>query len=170
MARTIGVAVVALVIGFAIATVLHNYPKDVVTRHRFCVMCAEYEETYDEATIMGATHGRKERFGGPVRELLKPAVGEHEHRFTEWTTIHPTFGVPAENPYIEERVRAIQEIERSPRLIALLDTAMRNAPECTTRLLQLVIDPAYKVSPTVLLELEKERPWPERCTSIVPPD
>jgi hypothetical protein len=169
MGRTIGIAVIALVIGFAIATLLHNYPKDVVTRHRFCLVCAEYEETYDEATILGATHGHKEHFGGPVRELLAPAVGAHEHRFTEWTTIHPTFGVPAENPYIEERVRAIQEIERSPHTIALLDASMRNAPDCTIRLLQLVIDPAHKVSPTVLQQLDKELPWPERCTSIVPP-
>jgi hypothetical protein len=166
--RTIVIAVLAAVSGFAVATVLHNYPKDVVTRHRFCTVCAEYEETYDEGAILGATHGHKQRFGGAVRNLLTTAVGDHEHHFTEWATIHPTYGVPDENPYIAERIRVIEEMESQPHVIALLDTSMRNAPDCTIRLLQSIIDPAYKVSPQVLRQLDEERPWPERCTAIVP--
>ncbi len=161
-------ACIGAVVGFVVALLLHNYPKDVVTRHRYCLVCAEYEESHREGAILGAAHGEKHSFGGPVRNLLAPAVGEHEHRYTEWTTIHPTFGVPAEHPEIAERVRAIAEIESSPQLVSVLDQAMRNDRERTVSLLQRTIDPAVALPLSVIAQLDVDAPWPERWATVAP--
>ncbi len=165
-AATVIGALIGALIGFLVTALLFNYPKDVVTRHRFCQACAEYEETYDEGTILGAEHDSRQRFGGPVHELLASAVGEHDHRWTPWATIHPTFGVPPEHPEVAERARAIREIEGSPRLISVLDQAMRNDRERTVALVQRLIDPGRDASMAVLTELDRDEPWPQRWTAV----
>ena len=105
--KTRGIAFAAALFGFVIASLLHSYPKDVATRHRYCQVCAEYEETYEEGVIFGGEEGYKNG-GGAVRDLLAPAVGEHEHDYTEWATIFPTFGVEPEHPDVAQRAQAIR--------------------------------------------------------------
>jgi len=153
--------------GFVVATLLHNYPKDEVTRHRYCQLCAEYEETYREGVILGARTENKSLFGGPLRRLLAPSVGEHEHRYTEWATIFPTFGVPDEHPEVAERIRGIRELEESPQAISALEQAMRQDEERTTRLIQRLLDPAERLSMAVISPLERdELSWDERWAEV----
>jgi hypothetical protein len=153
--------------GFVVATLLDNYPKDQVTRHRYCLVCAEYEETYREGVILGARSENKSSFGGPLRRLLAPAVGEHEHRYTEWATIFPTFGVPEEHPRVAEKIRAIQELDASPQAISALEQAMRHDKERTIRLIQRLIDPAEGLSITVIMPLENAAlGWDERWAQV----
>jgi hypothetical protein len=153
--------------GFVGAMLLHSYPKDVVTRHRYCLVCAEYEETYRESVILGARTDSKSRFGGPLQRLLAPAVGEHEHRYTEWATIFPTFGVPEEHPEIAEKIRAIRELDESPQAISALEQAMRQDPQRTIRLIQRLIDPAEGLSITVIMPLQNHQlGWDERWARV----
>lgn len=153
--------------GFVVAALLHNYPKDQVTRHRYCLVCAEYEETYREGVVLGAREENKSRFGGPLHRLLAPAVGEHEHRYTEWATIFPTFGVPEQHPAIAERIRAIRELDDSPQAISALEQAMRNDQARTIRLIQRLIDPAEALSLTVLMPLQNHQlGWDERWARV----
>jgi hypothetical protein len=153
--------------GFVVAALLHNYPKDQVTRHRYCQLCAEYEETYREGVILGAHTGNKSRFGGPLRRLLAQSVGEHEHRYTEWATIFPTFGVPAEHPEIADRIRGIRELDESPQAISALEQAMRQDEARTTRLIQRLIDPAEGLSLDVISPLTRnELSWDERWAQV----
>lgn len=153
--------------GFVVATLLHNYPKDQVTRHRYCLVCAEYEETYREGVVLGARTEDKSRFGGALHRLLAPAVGEHEHRYTAWATIFPTFGVPTEHPEVAEKIRAIQELDDSPQAISALEQAMRQDPARTTRLIQRLIDPAEGLSITVIMPLQQHQlGWDERWAQV----
>jgi hypothetical protein len=153
--------------GFVVATLLHNYPKDVVTRCRYCQLCAEYEETYREGVILGARTENKSRFGGPLQRLLAQSVGEHEHRYTEWATIFPTFGVPDEHPEVAERIRGIRELEDDPHAISALEQAMRQDEERTTRLIQRLIDPAEGLSMTVISPLERNTlSWDDRWAQV----
>lgn len=146
---------------------LHNYPKDEVTRHRYCQLCAEYEESYREGVILGTRTEDKTLFGGPLRRLLAPSVGEHEHRYTEWATIFPTFGVPEEHPEVAERIRGIRELEASPQAISALEQAMRQDEERTTRLIQRLLDPADALSITVISPLQREElSWDERWALV----
>jgi hypothetical protein len=153
--------------GFVVATLLHNYPKDQVTRHRYCQRCAEYEETYREGVILGARTESKSRFGGPLHRLLAPSVGEHEHHYTEWATIFPTFGVPNEHPEIAEQTREIRELEDDPHAISALEQAMRQDEARTTRLIQRLIDPAEGLTKTVIMPLMRnELSWDERWAQV----
>lgn len=153
--------------GFVVAALLHSYPKDHVTRHRYCQLCAEYEETYREGVILGARSENKSLFGGPLRRLLAPSVGEHEHRYTEWATIYPTFGVPEEHPEIAERIRGIRELEASPHAISALAQAMRQDAAWTTRVIQRYLDPAGGLSLAVFSPLERnELSWEERFAQV----
>ncbi len=153
--------------GFIVAALLHAYPKDQVTRHRYCQLCAEYEETYREGVILGARTENKSRFGGPLQRLLAPSIGEHEHRYTEWATIFPTFGVPDEHPEVAERIRGIRELEEDPHAISALEQAMRQDEARATRLIQRLIDPAEKLSMTVIMPLERnELSWDERWGQV----
>ena len=153
--------------GFVVATLLHNYPKHQVTRHRYCQLCAEYEESYREGVILGARTDDKSRFGGPLRRLLAQSVGEHEHRYTEWATIFPTFGVPDEHPEVAERIRGIRELEDDPYAISALEQAMRQDEARTTRLIQRIIDPAEGLSITVISPLMRdELSWDERWAQV----
>lgn len=153
--------------GFVVATLLHSYPKDEVTRHRYCQLCAEYEETYHEGVILGARTESKSRFGGPLRRLLAQSVGEHEHRYTEWATIFPTFGVPNEHPEVAERIRGIRELEASPQAISALEQAMRQDEARTTRLIQRLLDPAEGLSLAVIAPLGRdELGWDERWAAV----
>jgi hypothetical protein len=153
--------------GFVVATLLHSYPKDHVTRHRYCQLCAEYEETYREGVILGARADGKSRFGGPLQRLLAQSVGEHEHRYTEWATIFPTFGVPAEHPEVADRIRSIRELDESPHAISALEQAMRQDEERTTRLIQRLIDPAEGLSMAVIMPLQRDDlSWDERWAQV----
>lgn len=153
--------------GFVVATLLHSHPKDEVTRHRYCQLCAEYEETYHEGVILGARTESKSRFGGPLRRLLAQSVGEHEHRYTEWATIFPTFGVPNEHPEVAERIRGIRELEASPHAISALEQAMRQDEARTTRLIQRLLDPAEGLSLAVIAPLGRdELGWDERWAAV----
>lgn len=153
--------------GFVVATLLHNYPKDQVTRHRYCLRCTAYEETYREGVILGARTEDASRVGGPLHRLLAPSVGEHEHRYTEWATIFPTFGVSNEHPEVAERIRGIRELEDDPHAISALEQAMRQDQARTTRLIQRLIDPAEGLPMTVIMPLVRsELSWDERWAQV----
>lgn len=164
--KTLGIALAAAIGGFVLAALLHAYPKDVATRHRYCQLCAAHEETYEEAVILGATKGYKQG-GGPLRDLLGPVVGEHAHDYTEWATIFPTFGIEPEHPGVAQRIKAIGVLEDSARTISILEQAMRNDPEHATRVVQALLDPAIPAERTasVLHALGRDAPWPERWTA-----
>jgi hypothetical protein len=152
--------------GFVVAALLHNYPKDQVTRHRYCQVCGEYEETYSEGVILGARSGHKQLFNGPVGRLLKEAVGDHEHRYSEWATIFPTFGVPQEHPEIGEEVLQMRAMDDDPHAIAALEQAMRNDKDRTVKLIQRILDPAAGVSTTVVMPLEQAGTWEEKWAKV----
>jgi hypothetical protein len=166
--KTVSVALVAAIVGFVLSSLLHAYPKDVATRHRYCQLCAAYEETYEEGVILGGERGSKYEMGGALHDLLGPAVGEHEHDYTEWATIFPTFGVEAEHPEVAQRAQAIRVLDDSARAISTLEQAMRNDPDRTTRVVQALLDPATTAQHTadVLFALDRDAPWPERWTAV----
>lgn len=156
-----------VVVGFVVAMLLHSYPKDQVTRHRYCLVCAEYEETYREGVVLGARSEDKSRFGGPLHNLLVPAVGEHEHHYTEWATIFPTFGVPTAHPEVADEIREIRELETNPAAISALEQAMRRDQARTTRLIQRLIDPAQRLPFTVIMPLQRDDlGWNERWAQV----
>jgi hypothetical protein len=132
--------IAGVVVGGVVATLLHNYPKDVVTRHRYCQVCATHEETYHEGVILG---GRQAHSTGPglLGSLLRGPTGEHEHRFTQWATVFPTFGVPAESPEVADRIFIIKQIDEDPRMVSGLEQALRSDEQRTVKLIQRVIDP-----------------------------
>jgi hypothetical protein len=134
-------AVSGLLVGGVVATLLHNYPKDVVTRHRFCHQCAAYEETYSEGVILGGRTDHKVDMTGPIAQLLREPVGEHEHRYSEWTTIFPTFGVPPEHPELARRVADLRALEGQPYVMSGLAQAMRADEARTVKLLQRLLAP-----------------------------
>lgn len=153
--------------GFVVAALLHNYPKDQATRHRYCRICAEYEETYREGVILGGRTETSLLSGGPLRRLLAPSVGEHEHHYTEWATIHPTFGVPVEHPEVAERIRVIRELEQDPHAISALAQAMRHDEARTIRLMQRLIDPDEGLSMGVISPLGQDAlRWDERWARV----
>lgn len=153
--------------GFVVASLLHNYPKDQVTRHRHCTVCAAREETYREGVIMGARQESKSGSFGPLARLLREAVGEHEHRYTEWATIFPTHGVPEEHPEIAAQVLQLRDIEDNPHVISALEQALHQDRDRTVKLLQRLYDPAQKTPFAALKELtQDEVPWPERWARI----
>lgn len=162
--KTVGVALASAIVGFVVSSLLHAYPKDVATRHRYCQLCAAHEETYEEGVILGAERGSKQNMGGPLHDLLGPAVGEHEHAYTEWATIFPTFGVEAEHPDVARRSQAIRELEDSARAISTLEQAMRRDPERATSVIQGLLDPKTTAQRTanVLQALDRDATWPER--------
>lgn len=149
---TLLAGVAGVVVGGVVATLLHNYPKDVTTRHRYCQVCASHEETYHEGVILG---GRQEHSTGPglLGSLLRGPTGEHEHRFTQWATVFPTFGVPAESPEVASRIFVIKQIEEDPWMVAGLERALRSDELRTVRLIQRVIDPNGGLPLTVLTPL-----------------
>lgn len=132
-------AVSGLLIGGVVATLLHNYPKDVTTRHRYCQVCAAYEETYREGVILGGRSDHKVDMTGPVGQLLRDPVGAHEHRYSEWTTIFPTFGAPPERPELASKVLDLRAAEDQPYVMSGLAQAMRVDPERTVTLLQRLL-------------------------------
>lgn len=153
--------------GFVVAALLHNYPKDQVTRHRYCQLCAEYEQTYREGVILGGRSETIEMAAGPLRRLLASSVGEHEHHYTEWATIHPTFGVPIEHPEVAERARSIRELERNPHAISAIEQAMQHDEARTTQLIQRFLDPTGGLSMAVISPLERdELSWDERWALV----
>jgi hypothetical protein len=161
---------VGLAAGAAITALLFSYPKSVVARHRYCLDCAAFEETYDEHVVLGATHSQRLDHG-PLGSLLGNAPGtEHEHRFTEWTTIFPTFGAPAEHPELARRVTSIRQLEKDAHAISLLEQAVRNDRGRGTRLIQRLIaaDSAVMpaVMPAVIRALDRDAPWPERWAAV----
>lgn len=147
-------AISGLVVGGLVATLLHNYPKDVTTRHRYCQVCAAYEQTYHEGVILGARQDHMVDMTGPIGQLLREPVGEHAHRYTEWTTIFPTFGVPPENPELARKVADLRALEDAPFVISGLAQAMRADKDRTVKLLQRILDPNGP-SPGALIPLER---------------
>jgi hypothetical protein len=164
--KTLGITLAGAIGGFVVAALLHAYPKDIATRHRYCQLCAEHEETYEEGVILGGTKGYKQG-GGPLHDLLGPVVGEHEHDYTEWATIFPTFGVEPEHPDVAQRIGAIGVLEGSARSISILEQAMRDDPDHAGRVVQALLDPAITAQRTnaVLHALGRDAPWPERWTA-----
>jgi len=134
-------AVSGLLVGGVVATLLHNYPKDVVTRHRFCHECAVYEETYREGVILGGRTDHKVDMTGPIAQLLREPVGAHEHRYSEWTTIFPTFGAPLEHPELANQVADLRALEGQPYVMSGLAQAMRADKARTVKLLQRLLAP-----------------------------
>lgn len=134
-------AVSGLLVGGVVATLLHNYPKDVTTRHRYCQLCAAHEQTYSEGVILGGRTDHSVGVTGPVGQLLREPVGEHEHHYSEWTTIFPTFGVPPENPELARRVLELRALEDQPYVISGLAQAMRADQPRTVKLLQRLLEP-----------------------------
>ena len=158
-------SVVGFIAGFIVAWVLHNYPNYEVTRHRYCRECAKYEQTYREGVLMGSRSSSAYR-GGPIASLLAEAVGEHEHRYTEWATVFPTFDVPEEHPEVAEKIFWIRVMDGNPHSISALEQAMRSDRARTTRLIHRLIDPADKLPLTVIMPLEREGTWEERWANV----
>lgn len=170
MPRSTRELIVAVLVGLAagatITALLFSYPKSVVARHRYCLDCAAFEETYDEHTVLGATHSQRLDHG-PLGSLLGNAPGtEHEHRFTEWTTIFPTFGVPAEHPELARRVTSIRQLEKDAHSISLLEQAVHNDRDRGTRLIQRLIAPDFEQTPAVIRALDRDAPWPDRWAAV----
>lgn len=170
MPRTTRELLVAVLVGLAVgATVtalLFSYPKSVVARHRYCLECAAFEETYDEHAVLGAAHSER-RDHGPLGSLLGNAPGtEHEHRFTDWTTIFPTFGVPAERPDLARRVTSMKQLEKDAHAISLLEQAARNDRDRGTRLIQRLIAPDFEQTSAVIRALDRDAPWSERWAAV----
>ena len=167
-AKTVGVALASAIAGFVLSSLLHAYPKDVATRHRYCQLCAVYEETYEEGVILGGESGSKREMGGPLHELLGPAVGAHQHEYTEWATIFPTFGVEAEHPEVANRAREIGALQDSAQAISTLEQAMHDDPERATKVIQALLDPSAPSdrSTKILQALDGDEPWPERWAAV----
>jgi hypothetical protein len=150
---------VGVIVGFVVTTLLHNYPKREVTRHRYCRVCAEYEETYREGVILGARTASKKMFHGPLGRLMKEAADQHEHRFTDWATIFPTHGVELEHPEIAAKIQEMQMMDNDPHLIATVEQAMRNDRKRALTLMQRIIDPTGGVTAAVVIPWASEMHW-----------
>lgn len=159
-------SIAGFVAGFVVATLLHNYPKSEATRQRYCTACADYEEAYKEDVILGARTGSKKMYGGALGRLLREAVGEHEHAFTDWATVFPTFGVPEEHPEVARKMMDIQVASENPHLVASLEQAMRNDRARTLALVQKILAPNSKVTFIVLRSLEGDAPWDQKWAKV----
>jgi hypothetical protein len=99
----------------------------------------------------------------PIGALLGHSPAEpHEHRFSDWTTLFPTFGVPPEHPEIAEQVQRIRVLEKDPHAISLFEQAMRNDRERAQRLLRTIIAPGSASANDVIRKLDGDAPWPEK--------
>ncbi|MBK8239399.1 MAG: hypothetical protein IPK74_28070 [Deltaproteobacteria bacterium] len=159
-------AILGMVVGAIVTGLLYSYPKVEVTRHRYCLDCATFEQTYDEGVVLGATHARMVDHG-PIGALLGHSPAEpHEHRFSDWTTLFPTFGVPPEHPEIAEQVQRIRVLEKDPHAISLFEQAMRNDRERAQRLLRTIIAPGSASANDVIRKLDGDAPWPEKWAAV----
>lgn len=157
---TLVAALVGVVAGFVLASLLHAYPKDLATRHRYCLGCAEYEETYEEGVILGGTRRHSEHMTGPFHDLL--GQQEHEHDFTPWATIHPTFGIEPEHPEVADRIRQLRVSQQNAQTVSALEQAMRNDSARATKLLHRALDPSQPFPAQAIAALHRDAPWAER--------
>ena len=155
-------ALIGVAAGFVLASLLHAYPKDQTTRHRYCQRCAEYEETCEEGVILGGTRRLSEHMTGPFHDLLGPQLQQHEHEFTPWATIHPTFGVEPEHPEVADRIRQLRVSQQNAQTVSALEQAMRNDAPRTTSLLHRVLDPSRPYPAQAIVALHRDAPWTER--------
>lgn len=158
-------AVAGFVAGGVTVALLHSYPKDVVTRHRYCQVCAAHEQTYHEGVLLGARSESSQDTTGPLSNLLNRHVGEHEHRYTEWATVFPTFGVPPEHPEVSQKAIDLEHSQDNPYVMSGLVEAIAADKPRTLRIIHHILEPSGP-NFDVLAPLERSGTIEERLAKV----
>ena len=169
---TIG-ALGGTIFGGVVATLLHNYPKDITAERSYCTECGMFSERMREHVVLGGQRMQR-TYKGMFASLAFTGPPNHEHHWVEpYAHVFPsTHGPPPgteaalHDALLQSRLQELDNFERAPHYVVLLHEAIKADKKKAEAFMALFLDPRRHYPAAVFELLNRDESWDERWAAI----